>query len=70
MKCFQVVFCMLIFKGILRHIENSKRNYPNKEVASELAHSFEFGFPIHYVGSRLPKESKNLKSANDHPDVV
>lgn len=39
-------------------------------MASELAHGFEFGFPIHYVGSRLPKESKNLKSANDRPDVV
>lgn len=54
----------------LAELKKELSNYPNEEVASELAHGFEFGFPIHYVRSRLPKESKTLKSANDHPHIV
>ena len=44
--------------------------YPNRVVAEELANGFQFGFPLHYTGSRLPHESKNLKTVDQHPDVV
>lgn len=45
-------------------------DYPKKDIAKELAHGFEFGFPLHYSGPRLPTESKNLKGVFDHPEVV
>ena len=54
----------------LAELKKELLNYPNRQVAEELANGFEFGFPIHYTGSRMPKESKNLKSANDHPEIV
>lgn len=51
----------------LKHDLNS---YDNRRVADELAHGFEFGFSLHYTGSRMPKESKNLKAVFDHPEII
>ena len=45
-------------------------HYPNTAVSDELIHGFQFGFPLHYTGSRLPTAANNLKSALEHPDVV
>ena len=49
----------------LVHLKNELKSYPDKAVAEELAHGFEFGFPLYYTGSRMPKESKKLKTANE-----
>lgn len=51
-------------------LKSELKSYPNKKVAEELSHGFESGFPLHYTGPRMPMESKNLKSANDHPEIV
>ena len=51
-------------------LKKKLQNYPNKKVAEEIATGFEFGFPLHYNGPRMPRESKNLKSASDHPEIV
>ena len=54
----------------LNQLKKDVANYPNTAVSDELIQGFEFGFPLHYTGSRLPTEAKNLKSVYDHPDVV
>ena len=51
-------------------LKEALQAYPYTKVAEEIATGFEFGFPIHYTGSRRPRESKNLKSASDHPEIV
>ena len=51
-------------------LKEALQAYPNTKVAEEIATGFEFGFPLHYTGSRRPRESKNLKSASDHPEIV
>lgn len=54
----------------LVQLKQELQTYPDQKTAEELSHGFEFGFPLHYSGSRLPKESKNLKTAYEHPDIV
>lgn len=51
-------------------LKSELQSYPNETVAKELSHGFESGFPLHYTGPRMPMESKNLKSTNDHPEIV
>ena len=38
--------------------------------ATAIFNGFSFGFPLYYSGSRVPTDSKNLKSANMQPDIV
>lgn len=54
----------------LNQLQQNLKGYPDRAAAVELENGFRFGFPLHYTGSRLPKESKNLKSADDHPDII
>ena len=44
--------------------------YDKKEIAVELAQGFEFGFSLHYTGSRLPTECHNLPSVRANAEVV
>lgn len=44
--------------------------YHDKKSAAEISHGFEFGFPLHYTGPHLPRDSKNLRSVDDHPEIV
>lgn len=52
---------------ILKHY---LEKYSDKKLAAEISHGFEFGFPLHYTGPRLPRDSKNLRSVDDHPEIV
>ena len=44
--------------------------YSDTKSADEIAHGFQFGFPLHYTGSRLPRDANNLKSVDVHPEIV
>lgn len=35
-----------------------------------LINGFQNGFKLQYNGPRRPRQAKNLKSANQHPDIV
>lgn len=54
----------------LEHLKEDLIKYPNRQAAEELANGFEFGFPLHYTGPRLPQEAKNLKTVFEHPEIV
>lgn len=51
-------------------LRSELRKYPNKQVAAELEHGFECGFSLNYTGSRIPRDSKNLKTTSDYPEIV
>lgn len=44
--------------------------YPDRVAGEKLYSGFQFGFSIHYEGPDTPFRAKNLKSANEHPNVV
>ena len=37
---------------------------------SEILNGFLYGFPLHYTGTRMPRDAKNLKSARTRPEIV
>lgn len=45
-------------------------NYPDQNTAHELLNGFEYGFNIHYSGTREFHVSKNMKSAKTHADKL
>lgn len=45
------------------------RNY-NNEASQELIKGLSSGFPLHYSGPRLSRDSPNLVSANQQPDIL
>ena len=66
----QSKFTMAKTPVIEDQLKKDLAHYPNTAVSDELIHGFQFGFPLHYTGSRLPTAANNLKSALEHPDVV
>ena len=54
------------------NIQNLKRELvgydPRK--GSEILNGFLYGFPLHYTGTRMPRDAKNLKSARTRPEIV
>ena len=46
------------------------KNYPDTEDAMILKDGFENGFSLNYRGPRVPKEANNLKSINEHLELV
>ena len=38
--------------------------------AAKIYNGFSYGFPLYYMGTRYPRDAKNLKSANSQPDIV
>ena len=44
--------------------------YDNQAAARRLINGFTHGFPLGYVGARVPMSAKKLKSAFDHPQIV
>lgn len=63
------IFCLSRSPVNLTDLKKELQKYPNTQAAEELEYGFESGFPIRDTGSRIPKESKNLKSTNEHPEV-
>lgn len=51
-------------------LQNRLRNYPLLDVKQELLEGFKCGFSLCYTGPRNPRESPNLKSARENPNVV
>ena len=54
-------------------LENLKQylsTYSDCKTAADIANGFELGFPLHYTGSRVPRDSKNLKSVDAHPEIA
>lgn len=53
-------------------LENLRRELTGYDLdkANAIYNGFSFGFPLYYSGDRMPFDSKNLKSANLHPDIV
>ena len=45
-------------------------NYPRKYEAIELIEGLKHGFPLQYSGTRLPFNTKNLRSVYERPDLV
>ncbi|MBV2113440.1 MAG: hypothetical protein KUF82_21005 [Candidatus Thiodiazotropha sp. (ex Ctena orbiculata)] len=54
------------------NLENLRRELTGYDLdkANAIYNGFSFGFPLYYSGDRMPFDSKNLKSANLHPDIV
>jgi hypothetical protein len=42
-------------------LDKALQNYPNTEIANLLSEGFRCGFKLHYDGSRVSYETKNLK---------
>ena len=42
-------------------LDKALQNYPNTEIANLLSEGFRCGFKLHYDGSRVPYETKNLE---------
>ena len=38
--------------------------------AAKIYNGFSYGFPLYYMGTRYPRDAKNLKSASSQPDIV
>ena len=53
----------------VNQLEIELRDYKEPD-ASVLLNGFKFGFSIHYSGPIKSMECKNLKSANQNPDIV
>jgi hypothetical protein len=51
-------------------VEESLINYPRKYEAIELIEGLKHGFPLQYSGTRLPFNTKNLRSVYEKPDLV
>ena len=51
-------------------VEESLINYPRKYEAIELIEGLKHGFPLKYSGTRLPFNTKNLRSVYERPDLV
>ncbi len=49
-------------------LEESLKNYPNREAAQILLDGFKFGFRLAYQGERARRDSENLKSINNLHD--
>jgi hypothetical protein len=49
-------------------VEESLINYPRKYEAIELIEGLKHGFPLQYSGTRLPFNTKNLRSVYERPD--
>ena len=54
------------------NLENLRRELIgyDHDKATAIFNGFSFGFPLYYSGSRVPTDSKNLKSANMQSDIV
>ena len=54
------------------NLENLRRELIgyDHDKATAIFNGFSFGFPLYYSGSRVPTDSKNLKSANMQSDTV
>lgn len=50
----------------LNVLKSMLTNYPDQNTAHELLNGFEYGFNIHYSGTREFHVSKNMKSAETH----
>ena len=46
--------------------KNYIKHYPHKEIANEII----VGFTLKYSGSRLPRDSSNLKGADQLPELL
>lgn len=51
-------------------LKNYIKHYPHKEIANEIIVGFTYGFSLKYSGSRLPRDSSNLKSAEQLPELL
>lgn len=54
----------------LNVLKSMLTNYPDQNTAHELLNGFEYGFNIHYSGTREFHVSKNMKSAETHADEL
>ncbi len=52
------------------YLQHELHNHPNVSFVSKLVQGFRDGFSIGFEGPRMPCFSHNLKSADEHPDVV
>ena len=51
-------------------LKHELQNHPSALFVSNLLKGFRDGFSIGFEGPRTPRFSRNLKSANEHPDLV
>ena len=52
------------------YLQHELQNHPNVSFVSNLVQGFRDGFSIGFEGPRMPRFSHNLKSADEHPDLV
>jgi hypothetical protein len=50
--------------------KNYIKHYPHKEIANEIIVGFTYCFSLKYSGSRLPRDSSNLKGAEQLPELL
>lgn len=54
----------------VKELERELAIYPDTAAASFLLDGFKTGFSLNYEGPRVSSESKNIKSALEHPEIV
>ena len=54
----------------IAYLKHELKNHPNVLFVSNLVQGFRDGFFIGFEGPRTPRFSHNLKSADEHPDLV